>query len=169
VLVHEGAPPLLVARVRRAAADESRHARLFAELAAARGASVPAVKLDDETPSLFDLALENAREGCVRETYGALVALHQSQYARGQDLRDAFASIADDEIAHAALSWELARFFDARLSGRERAQVGAARAEAMRGLRDAATRDHDPIDARLGMPAPAVSRAMFDALFAQVA
>jgi hypothetical protein len=169
VLEREGAPATLVKRVRRAADDERRHARLFARLARKRGACVPPLAVPQEASSLFELAIENAREGCVRETYGALVALHQSSHARDAELRAAFGAIADDEIAHAALSWDLARFFDARLSAADRVLVESARNDAMRVLRDAATADHDATDARLGMPSPAKGRALFDDLFARVA
>lgn len=169
VLTDEGAPRSLVRRVKRAAADERRHARLFERLARRRGARVPPVSAGEGSETLFELALENAREGQVRETYGALVALHQSRHAIDPELRAAFASIAGDEIAHAALSWDLARFFESRLSAEQRALVAAERTRAMRFLRVAATGDYDATDERLGMPAPEKGRAMFDELFSRVA
>jgi hypothetical protein len=161
VLVREKAPRALVRRVKRAARDERRHAALFSRLAEARGATTCAPSIDDHEPSLLELAIENAREGCVRETYGALVALHQSRHAVDAELRAAFAAIADDEIAHAALSWDLARFFEKRLGH-------AVRFDAAE-LRAAATRDHDAIDRALGMPEPETARALFDGLFEQIA
>ena len=169
VLAAESAPQTLVRRVTRAAEDERRHAELFTRLAEARGACVPPLDDAPASSSLFALALENAREGCVRETYGALVALHQSQHAADAELRAAFATVADDEIAHAALSWELARYFDSRLSTEERALVERERRAATQHFREIATREHDAIDAVLGAPAPAKGRVLYDELFARVA
>ncbi len=65
-LARLGAPATLVARARRAARDETRHARVMTVLARRRGASVPRIgvrrtpKRDVET-----IAIDNAVEGCV--------------------------------------------------------------------------------------------------------
>lgn len=168
VLVREGAPSDLVRRVRCAAEEERRHARLFAELARARGAEPALPSIGPNETSLFALALENAREGLVRETYGAVVALHQGEHAVDPELRRAFAAIATDEIAHAELSWDLAGWFETRLPAAEREAVEAARQDAMATLRDAATREHDALDAALGVPAPAAGRAIFGDLFREI-
>lgn len=167
---HGDAPPVgrLIRRVEAAAADEARHASLFADLARAHGAIAarpPPLAMDT---SLVALAIENAIEGQVRETYGALVALHQAKHATTPELRAAFAAIADDEISHASLSWDLAEWFDGVLSSADRARVGAARAEAVASLRDGATRDYDDVDAALGMPTPQAGRALYDDLFARI-
>ena len=166
VLEADGAPTELVERARRAATDERRHARTFRRLARTRGAVVRRARADDRRPTLLDLAIENAREGCVRETYGALVALHQAEHAEDAELRAAFAGIAGDEIAHAALSWELAAWFESRLGA---APLRGAYDEAREELRHLATRDHDSADAALGIPRPDKGRTMFDDLFARVA
>lgn len=168
-LDREGAPRSLARRARRAAKDEARHASTFARLASREGAWVPAVEMGEASTSLLELALENAREGCVRETYGALVALHQARHAEEPEIRRAFAEVAEDEIAHAALSWDLTRWFETKLSQGERAQVSAARAEAIAMLREASIADHDDVDARLGAPAPRRGAALYDALFAELA
>lgn len=169
VLAREGAPAPLVARARRAAEEEKRHARLFARLARSRGAVVATPSIPEAEESLFALALENAREGQVRETYGALVAMHQGEHAADPELRAAFASIAGDEIAHAELSWDLAAWFATRLSASERAALEEARADALSTLRDAATGDHDALDDELGIPAPPVGRMLFTDLFREIA
>jgi hypothetical protein len=78
-----GAPRSLVARARAAARDEVRHARAVAELALVFGGQTPLWSAAPGTlRELEAVATENAIEGCVRETYGALVALHQQQCAR---------------------------------------------------------------------------------------
>ena len=58
--------------------------------------------------SLFDLAVENMREGCVQETYGALLASYQALCTRDPEVRETMRSVAADETAHAELSWDLA-------------------------------------------------------------
>jgi hypothetical protein len=163
VLRAHGAPSLLVQRAQRAAADEARHAVRFAKLAAQYGASVPALQLPEHAPSLLELALENATEGCVRETFGALVVLHQAQHAHDAAVRAAFASIADDEAEHAALSWELRAWFESQLSASECAQVDAAHAQACAdasGVESAM----DEVDLALGLPSASFGAALFRAV-----
>jgi rubrerythrin len=57
--------------------------------------------------SLRELAMHNAIEGCAREMLGATINLWQAQRARDREIRAAFAEIANDECAHAELSWEI--------------------------------------------------------------
>jgi len=168
VLAANGAPRSLVRRARRAAADERRHAARFARLAKEHGATVPEVRVAETPSTLLELALENAAEGQVRETYGALVALHQSRHAETAELRAAFAAIADDEIEHASFSWDLARWFDSKLTPRERAELAATRTAAMSSLVATSLREYDTVDAALGVPAPSRGRMMFDELFARL-
>ena len=84
--------------------------------------------------SLLELARLNATEGCVRETYGALLAAHQGAYATDLALRDAFSRIARDEAEHAQLSLDLAAWLDTQLSAEERAEVLRAKEEAIAAL-----------------------------------
>jgi hypothetical protein len=96
------------------------------------------------------MAVENAVEGCVRETYGALIAHHQASTAADPQIRDAMASIATDETRHAALGWAVAAWAETRLDGEGRARVHAARRKTVRGLRASASRE---------LPAPLVRDA----------
>jgi len=123
-----GAPAQLVDAALTAAHDEVGHARVMRRLALARGGTPPRVRAKTaRTRSLAAFAVENAVEGCVNETWAALVALHQAAEAADPEVRAALAQIAEDEIRHA----ELARAVDAwalpRLSARERARVERAR------------------------------------------
>lgn len=130
-LARLGAPASLVARTRRAAGDERRHARAVARLA---GQPVPAVAVAPESaPSLFEIALENAVEGCVNETFGALLAWHQAHHAP-PPARQVFARIAPDETTHGALAWAIHRWVWPQLSGAEQAQITRAMAEAAQAL-----------------------------------
>jgi hypothetical protein len=163
VLAAHGAPADLVHRAKNAATDEARHAVRFAKLARVHGATVPPFSVTAKAPSLFELALENATEGCVRETFGALVVLHQAAHAHDAGVRAAFASIAEDEAEHAALSWELRAWFNSRLSSKERAEVDAAHEQA----RDQAAGVEsamDEVDLALGLPSAAFGAELFRAV-----
>ena len=139
-----GAPRELVDAARACARDEARHARTMARLARARGAVVPRVRVDETgVRDLESVARENAVEGCVGETYGALLAIWQAEHARESDVRDAMHAIAPDELRHAALAWAIASWADARLSEGARARVRDARDVAVRDLLQNATMDPD--------------------------
>ena len=99
------APAELVERALLAREDEQRHAAVMLELALSRGGQPEAVRTHQFRPrGVLELALENAVEGCIRETYGALVGAHQATRAKDLELRMAFRCIAPDEARHAALA-----------------------------------------------------------------
>jgi hypothetical protein len=111
--------------------------------------------------SLEAIAIENAVEGCVRETFGALLATYQAEAATSPIVRETFSRIAKDETRHAALAWRVADWLDARLSGEARARVEAARraaAEEIVGSARAESR-HDWFD-WVGLPGSAVAGQM---------
>lgn len=99
-----GAPDELLAQVRAAIADERDHTVRTARLAQRFGAQPeqPAVEAQP-LRAAFALAMENAVEGCVRESFGALLATYQATRARDPEVRDTMARIALDE--HATPRW----------------------------------------------------------------
>jgi hypothetical protein len=132
-----GAPARLVARAVAAARDEVRHTRLARALARRHGATPPPVALTSApplVPSLETLAADNAVEGCVRETFGALLAAWQARTAGDAEIRAAMTRIADDEAAHAELAWDLDAWLMPRVDAPARARVRAARAQAIAAL-----------------------------------
>jgi hypothetical protein len=157
-----GAPAQLVRRLRRAAADEVRHAHVTAGLARARGGEPAAPKVAATgVRSLLAIALENAREGCVRETWGAACAVAQGERAEDLEVREAMRAIARDELGHAALSWDLAAWLETRLTAEERAAVGAERARAVAELEaEAEGLTRDEWRRQVGMPSPEEARAI---------
>lgn len=127
-----GAPPELVRAALESREDEIRHARSTAALARRFGADPKAPEVAPPgSRSLFAIALENAVEGCVRETYGALVAHWQAANASDAKIRKALAVIAEDETKHAELSLSVATFLDGLLTDAERDAVEAARQDAI--------------------------------------
>ena len=136
-LTSHGAPGWLVKCALGAARDEVRHTAMMTRLATRYGAVPAAAQVSLPGPrSLEALAIENAAEGCVRETWGAVLALWQSRHARDPEVRAAFALIARDEIRHAGLAWEVDRWVRPQLDEAARARVDAARDAAARELVD---------------------------------
>lgn len=166
-LAAHGAPARLVRVARRSAAEEVRHARAMEALAARHGAPSPEVMVAPFQPrSLEALALENAVEGCVRETFGALLAGWQAQRAEDGAVREALGAIAPDELRHAELSWAIDAWAMGRLSPEARARVEAARRAAWLALeRDAeGSTLPEEVARRAGLPSPEVARRLVQEL-----
>lgn len=127
-----GAPQELVAGAERAAADEVRHAasmRGFAEKAGAPlAAAPPQARLVRR--ALFELALENATEGCVHETFSGLLAMHQARSASDADFRAAMSTIAEEEVSHGELAWAIHAWACQQLSADEVRRLRLAMHEA---------------------------------------
>lgn len=158
-----GAPRGLVRQAQRAQRDEILHAKLASRLARRFGAqaSLPRVRAMP-VRDLRAFALDNAIEGCVHETYAALEASHQALHAQDPTVRRVMQRIARDETRHAALSWQLAAYCDARLTKTQRVQVRERQQRAVDAL---GKRLAAPIDARLaqvaGLPTASAARALF--------
>jgi hypothetical protein len=153
-LIAHQAPPPLVDGARRAAMDEVRHARTTRRLARRHGPAPSARRATPREPrSLEDVALENAVEGCVGETYAALVAHHQALAAEDVEIRAAMGVIAEDETRHAALAWQVAAWAEAGLDDEARHRVAEARNRAVEELRTALGREPlRPITRDAGVP-----------------
>ena len=136
-LASNGAPVSLLTRAVEAGRDEVRHARSVARLARRFGgrARWPHVARASAPRSLEDVALENAVEGCVRETFGALIAAHQARCAGSRRVRTLYARIARDETRHAALSLDVAAWAAPRLSAAARRRLDTASRRALEALR----------------------------------
>jgi hypothetical protein len=127
-----GAPAHLVAAARRAEREEVRHTEMTGALARHH-------KHEPEHPkrptfsarSLFEIARENAIEGCVRETFGAALAVLRAREATVPETRDVLETIARDECGHAELSWEIAAWILPRLHDDERRDVRQSTRDAM--------------------------------------
>jgi hypothetical protein len=140
-LALHGAPRRLQRAAARAADDEVRHAKLMNGLARRYGGRPTRVSVERQPARpLEDVAIENEIEGCVRETYGALVAMWQSHAAEDPIVRRAMRRIARDETRHAELSFDVAAWSAPRLSLATRARIEQARRHAARQLMAQLTR-----------------------------
>src|SRR5262249_15912770 len=116
---------------------------------------------------LYAVARENAVEGAVFETYGALVATFQAARAELPALRRVFGRIAHDERRHAALAARVHAWAFGRLEPAEREGVAAAQREALRGLVAtlACEVSAGPDVAVLGLPSAREGRLLVEAYF----
>lgn len=147
-----GASPGLMRRARLAAQDERRHARVMAGLAKSHGSALPqpsrqarSGSTDPGRPSrprsrarvrsLTDVAIENAVEGCVKETFAALVAHAQSVAATDPSVATVMRTIARDETRHAALAHAVHEWALGELGSEDQAKVRSAYADAIEALR----------------------------------
>jgi hypothetical protein len=165
-LALHGAEAHLQEAALRSACDEVWHTEVSRRLAGLFGAVPPRPGVDAlPLRSLFEMALDNAVEGCVRETFGALVAHHQAANARDAGIRQVMAQIAEDETRHAGLSWAIDRWVQPKLSAPERERLREARAQAVAALREEmATPQEAVLIGEAGLPPPEVASAMMDSL-----
>jgi hypothetical protein len=165
--LHEhGAPPRLRRRSQRARKDEIRHARSMRSIATRFGARAPRPEAKAMAPrSLEAMALENAVEGCVRETYGALLATWQAAHVQDARIAPELRRVAKDETEHAALSWQVHAWALRRLPLDAAARVREAMARAVSKLEvDVSAPVPGPcLEAGL-LPAPEVARELFRGL-----
>lgn len=161
-LAAHGAPAALVRAAGRAAIEEVRHARVIGALARRRGVIPPPVEIAPaRSRSLAELAVENAVEGCVGETWGAIVASWQGRAAGDSRIRAALRRIAVDEASHAELAAAVARWVEGRLTDEERHTVAAAREAAVARLVEAAgAAVPAELVEVLGLPEPRMARAL---------
>lgn len=165
-LAHHSAPASLVRRCLAAARDEARHRASVLALARAHGfageAEVPASDPRRATPSLLGLAEENATEGCVRETWGAVTMEWLAELWPSE--ASTWRRIARDEARHAALAFIVDAWIDRSLSPDERKRVSEARARAIEELHRAPI---DPLLALRGV-GPDARTSVCGAVFAEL-
>lgn len=165
-LVLHRAPASLIRQALHACADERRHARVTRALAARYGHRALDPRVVPSPPrELEGIALDNVREGLIRETFGALVGHHQARHASDPVIRRAARAIARDETRHAVLSWEMHRWLLSRLSRAARRRAADAFHAELDALRMPFCHPPHPDVQRLaGMPSEAESRKYYRGL-----
>ncbi len=156
------APEALLQLVARARRDEVRHAKLMTALATRHGGRAVTPQVDALPPrGLLEVAIENAVEGCIRETFGALVAKHQALAASDDRISRTMIGIAHDETRHAELSWQVHAFLMPKLTEAEHAQVAQAQREAIAQLkRELEQPVASELVTRAGVPQPSTALAL---------
>ena len=158
------APDRLVAAAKRAVRDELRHARVMTAFAARYGGTPRRPRVErGPVRSLEEIAIENAAEGCVRETFGALVGMWQARFAGDPQVRKAMRGVARDESQHAAISLDVARWIEPMLDADARARLGRAKEDAMHQLENELSSEADPDVVRVaGIPSAHEARRLFE-------
>lgn len=165
-LAFHGAPKALREAMLSAALEELEHTRITADLARGFGAQPVAPEVQGQPMrSLLELAIDNAAEGCVRETFGALVAQYQALHAQHPRIRQAMIGIAQDETRHAELSWELDRWVTGELDADGQAAVHEARRRAVEKLQQDLEAQVDPtLVLEAGLPTPEIAKRLLATL-----
>lgn len=165
-----GAPKSLTRSCLVARADEVRHAREVGDLARAFGVAPPRAEVGpSRVRPLVDIAIENAIEGCVRETFGALVGAWQGEHARDYRVRATMKRVARDEARHAALGWRIHDWAMMRLDASDQARVRDAMSRAIDDLEASSHAEPDAILTRtLGLPNASQALALVRAMRAEV-
>lgn len=167
-----GAPADLIGRARAAAADEVRHARSMARVASRAGAAAPTAPVTAKPAprDLRALAIENAVEGCVHETFAALMAMHQAEHAEDDAVRTTMAAIASDEIQHGELAWAVHRWARTQLDAEAVAAIDDALREAAAGMIAGLAINDLALQTRasLGLPSPERAEALARAVQARL-
>ncbi len=115
-LLAAGAPADLVRSAQRAVAEEIDHATLCFGLASAYSGSPTGPSPLDLTGAFaagqgaIDIAVAVAREGCIAETVSALQVAAARDAATDPAIRSALATVAEQEMEHAALAWRYLRW-----------------------------------------------------------
>lgn len=169
-----GAPERLVRDCEEAAREEESHARLIGALAHRYGGAFEPPSIARQEPcSLFEVALANATEGLVSETFAAAVASHEALRATDPRAADSLAQVAQEEISHAELSRRIHAWAMPQLDGESRARISSAMTHAISELGDELARaprtrcetaSDDAHSTSLGIPPPAEQRALHAAL-----
>ena len=112
-------------------------------------------------PTLRALLEDDAIEGCVGETWGALLAAWQAARAADPRVRRTLRRIAADEARHAALAWEILRWGAPRLTPADRRHVRRALDRALRDLAQPEKIPASEAEQRVaGLPSPAERRRL---------
>jgi bacterioferritin (cytochrome b1) len=162
----------LARAAQQSARDELRHTRQMQFLAARYHAEPqrPQVQRPACARGAGEIARDNAVEGCVRETFGALLAWQQAASAQDPVVAQVMREIAADETRHAELSWAIAAWLEPQLPARERAAVDAARSGALAQLSAEIAADPLPSDARaqIGWPSTARQQALLQRMASEL-
>lgn len=167
-LAELGAPEDIVRAAERARRDEIRHAKMTARLAKLHGGSPARARVGKQRPRTLEaIAVENVVEGCVRETFGALLARWQAEHAHDERIASLMKEIAVDEARHAALAWSVAAWAESTLDAAANGRVQAAKAKALRDLEGELAQEPPPeLVTFAGLPSAAIQKTMLAALFA---
>jgi rubrerythrin len=161
-----GAPAELVTVAEEAVQEEIEHAEMVKALARRYGAApLPVEVAPFRLRPLFEIAVDNATEGCVRETFGALSATWQALHAEDEAVRAVTERIVYEESRHSALSWDIHEWMKTQLSSEEWEQCVKAQQQAVDELEEMLQEDVPPVLVKIaGIPPKEQALEMFGRL-----
>ena len=119
------APSSLLQRCTQALREEQMHTQMAISLCQKYGGEAPTITVPlQSTPNLFALTLHNALVGCIQESWAAL--LEQYQAIHGTAHHHIQHRIAQDEISHAQLAWDIHAFLMSLLGTQEQEIIRAS-------------------------------------------
>ena len=112
-----GAPQELIDRCLKAACDEVAHAKAMRQICLQHGGSLSKLEFGSlPSRSIFEFAIDNIEEGCVGEAYAAMCVLFQSQQLPPSDTKKLLQKIAEDELKHVELAYDIHTWCCSQLS-----------------------------------------------------
>ena len=162
------APAAFIQVAEEAIHEEIEHAELMTALAHRYGATVAPVEVEPfALRPLCEIAYDNAREGCTRETFGSLMAMWQAETAEDPAVRAVVERIAWEEARHAALSWKIDAWIRPQLTPEERTTCERIHQESVAMLHEEVSQPVSPALIRYaGYPPPEVAQALLHESFA---
>ena len=148
------APHHLIQMAHEAINEEAEHAALARLLTEAYDGANYKIEIKPfQLRSFFEIALENAVEGCVNETFAAALGYWQQEHAVLETFKQVIAHITEEESKHAALSWEIHEWAFPQLSINEQQQIRQAQLNAIERLEQTfMVEEESSLRQALGMP-----------------
>lgn len=127
-----GAPTNLIEQCQSAAKDNILHAKIMQELSEMEGVFVPSFHYVPTSQSILEVAMQNAVDGCIYETWAALLANWQSTHLPSDpELQTVYEQIGKNKAMHGQLAWDLHFWFLSKLRTREKKQLSRAQSKAI--------------------------------------
>ncbi len=164
------APQELIELARKAIAEEARHTKMASNLSKGYNTEIPEFIVNEfQLRSLFEIALENAVEGCVNESFAATCGLWQHAHAEHDVFREVIGHITEEEIGHGALSWSIHEWIMPQLTEAQQAHVLQAQAKAFDTLEENfKLEEHPEVRIALGLPNQTEASALIHSFREQV-
>lgn len=162
------APAPLIALATQAIGEEQEHVELMTALAQRYGATPQrATAAPFQLRPIAEIAIENAREGCVRESFGSLLGFWQSIASEDPAVRGIMDRIAYEESHHGALSWAIDEWLKPQLSGTDLDRYQQAHAQAIEEIqREIQNEPSEAMRRYAGFPTAAQAQDLFSQLIA---
>lgn len=145
-LVDAGAPPELILRANKAAADEVRHARIALKVTEGMAQEKPSpapgmIERWARRKHLQRMALESYFDGCLNEGLAAARMAERNEREPDPEKKALVASVVSDELEHAELAWSVVEWCLRELEASAAGAGGKFRDVLLRGLARRETND----------------------------